>query len=220
MSGIFNKAKSKQTVKKKTNEKLTITPELSSDEMKNFHEKLTKFASLKAEMNKLKSELTSSESFLKNLGTEEFIKQLEKTGKRESSFNLTSETGGRVMVVVMDKYRTIDAERAEYLNETYGIFDKEGDLVEDCGFIEEETTFQFNMTILDRNQEVISELIESCTEISEEDKENLIECITKYSIKKGTIDMLYKISKDKGIDIEVLFEEIQPQVQLKNPKVD
>lgn len=224
MTNVFSKAKSnKTTTKKKVTDKVAVIPKFedsvdmsSEKQMVDFHNKLARFAEIKGEMDKLKSELSGSESFIKDLGKEEFIKLFEKTGKRESSFNLTSEQGGNVMVIVQDKYITIDEERAEYLNETYGEYDEDENLIDT--FVEENSEFKFNMAVLERNQEVIGNLIGNCEDISKEDKENLIECVTKYSIKKGTIEKLYKISNDRDIDIETLFNEIQPVIQLKSAK--
>lgn len=224
MGNMFSKAKAKpKATTKKAADKVNIVPAFESDEnqsaeekMKEFHNKLAKFAHIKKEMSKLKAELTISDSFIKDIGKEEFIKLLEKTGKRETSYILSTEFDGSVLVTVQDKYKTIDDERAEYLNETYGEFDDDGNITD--SIVNEDTKFQFNMTVLERNQEAIAELIENCEDITEEDKENLIECVTKYSIKKGTIDKLYKISQDKEIDIETLYEEIQPIMSLKSEK--
>lgn len=209
MANMFSKAKSKaKTTKSKTVEKQMVTPKLKAEEMALFHLKLAKLATLKKEMATIKSELASAESTIKEIGVEEFIAILEKTGKRESSFNLTSDQGGRVMVIVQDSYKKIDAERAEYLIKTYG---------EDI--VNEEVEYKFNVNVLERNQETIAGLIENCEDISTDDKENLIEAIAKYSIKKGTIDQLYKLANDMDVSYELLLEEIQPTVQLKNPQV-
>jgi hypothetical protein len=111
---------------------------------------------------------------------------------------------------------SIDDERAEYLNETYGTYDEDENLID--GIVDEKTEFKFNMKVLERNQEVIEKFFEECDDISDEDKENLIEGVTKYSIKKGTIDKLYILSKEKDVDIETLYEEIRPVLQLKGAK--
>jgi hypothetical protein len=220
MANMFSKAKAKpKATTKKATEKVNVTPKFETqEEMKEFHNKLAKFAKTKKEMNKLKAELGQYDAVIKEIGKEEFIKLLETSGKRETSYILSTDYEGSVLVTVQDKYKTIDAERAEYLNETYGDFDEDGNVID--SIVDEDTKFQFNMTVLERNQDVIAELIENCDDISEDDKENLIECVTKYSIKKGTIDKLYKLSKDKGIDIETLFEEIQPILSLKSEKAE
>jgi hypothetical protein len=120
---------------------------------------------------------------------------------------MASEQGASVMVVVQDKYKSINEERANYLKETYG---------EDI--VDEATEFKFNNEVLERNQEVISELIETCDKISDKDKETLIVGVTKYSVKKGLIDSIYKVAKDKGVNVTTLLAEVEPQLQLKSPK--
>jgi hypothetical protein len=213
--GIFDKKKTtKKTTTKK--EKVQVTPSFETkEEIQEFNEKLDKFASLKAKITELTAEYKSIEGDIKEMGSEEFCKLLGKTGKKES-FHITSEAGGTVMVVPQDKYLSIDGERADYLNETYGTFDEDENLVD--SFVEEKTEFKFNMEVLERNQEVIEKFFEECDDISDEDKENLIVGSTKYNIKKGTIDKLYILSKEKDVDIETLYEEIRPVLQLKGAK--
>jgi hypothetical protein len=214
--GVFNKAKAKPTKKSTTKEKVQVVPTFETpEETKEFNEKLDKFATLKAKITELTAEYKSVESDIKEIGKEELIKMLE-NGRKKESFHVTSKIGGTVMVVPQDKYLSIDDERADYLNETYGTYDEDENLVET--FVEESSEFKFNMKVLERNQEVIERFFEECEDITDEDKENLIECVTKYTIKKGTIDQLYKISKEKEVDVETLYEEIRPVIQLKGAK--
>jgi hypothetical protein len=214
--GIFDKKKATTKKKSTTKEKVQVTPKFeTSEEVKEFNEKLDKFATLKAKITELTAEYKSIEGDIKQMGSDEFCKLLGKTGKKES-FHITSEAGGTVMVVPQDKYLSIDDERANYLNETYGTYDDDENLIDT--FVDETTEFKFNMDVLERNQEVIEKFFEECDEISDEDKENLIEGVTKYSIKKGTIDKLYLISKEKDVDIETLYEEVRPVLQLKGAK--
>jgi hypothetical protein len=209
MANLFNKAKKTQTKKTtKTTDKEVVIPKFDSvEESKVFHEDLVKFAELKEQEAKLKAQLASLDSTIKELGMSQFVKNVEVTGKRESSYILGSGEGASVMVTVQDKYKTIDEERAEYLTETYGE-----------EIVDENTTFAFNTAVLNRNMDAISKLIETSDEISDEDKENLITATTKYSVKKGTIDSVYKLSKDLDIDLETLIEEISPVIALKNAK--
>jgi len=210
--GIFNKAKTKQ--KKKSKEQ--VIPSFETDkEMEEFNEKLDKFTTLKTKITELTAEYKSVESDIKEIGKLELIKMLE-DGQKKKSFHLASTIGGTVMVVPQDRYLSIDDERANYLNETYGTYDEDESLIET--FVEESSEFKFNMKVLERNQEAIEKFFEECEDITDEDKENLIECVTKYSIKKGTIDQLCNISNNKEVDVETLYEEIHPVIQLKGVK--
>lgn len=214
--GVFNKAKATPKKKSTTKEKVQVIPSFETpEETKAFNEKLDKFATLKDKITQLTAEFKSVETDIKEIGTEELVKMLG-NGKKKESFHITSVIGGTVMVVPQDKYLSIDDERANYLNETYGTYDEDENLID--GIVEESSEFKFNMAVLERNQEVIEKFFEECEDITAEDKENLIECVTKYTIKKGTIDQLYKISKEKDVDVETLYEEIRPVLQLKGAK--
>lgn len=214
--GVFNKTKSTPKKASTTKEKVQVTPFFETpEETKEFNEKLDKFITLKNKITELTAEYKSVESDIKEIGTEELVKMLG-NGQKKESFHITSVIGGTVMVIPQDKYLSIDDERANYLNETYGTYDEDENLID--GIVEETSEFKFNMTVLERNQDVIEKFFEECADITDDDKENLIECITKYTIKKGTIDQLYKISKEKGVDVETLYEEIRPILQLKGGK--
>jgi len=209
-SNLFNKAKAKSTETKtsKSKDKSHVIPKFESPvEMAEFHAKLVKLATLKEQIDKLEAEIKDADGYVRELGMTEFSNLIERTGKRESSFIMASEQGASVMVVVQDKYKSINEERASYLKETYG---------EDI--VDEATEFKFNNEVLERNQEVISELIETCDKISDRDKETLIMGVTKYSVKKGLIDSIYKVAKDKGVNVTTLLAEVEPQLQLKSPK--
>ena len=209
-SNLFNKAKAKSTETKtsKSKDKSHVIPKFESPvEMAEFHAKLVKLAPLKEQIDKLEAEIKDADGYVRELGMTEFSNLIERTGKRESSFIMASEQGASVMVVVQDKYKSINEERASYLKETYG---------EDI--VDESTEFKFNNEVLERNQEVISELIETCDKISDRDKETLIMGVTKYSVKKGLIDSIYKVAKDKGVNVTTLLAEVEPQLQLKSPK--
>jgi hypothetical protein len=208
-TNLFNKAKAKSTDSKtsKSKDKSNITPNFDSVEMAEFHAKLVKLATLKEQLDTIEAEIKDADSYVRELGMSEFSNLVERTGKRESSFILSSEQGASVMVVVQDKYKSINEERATYLKETYGE-----------ELVDENTEFKFNSEVLERNQDAISELIDSCDKISKEDKENLIVGITKYSVKKGLIDSIYKLSRDKKVSVTTLLTEIEPQLQLKSAK--
>ena len=200
-SNLFNKAKAKSTETKtsKSKDKSHVIPKFESPvEMAEFHAKLVKLATLKEQIDKLEAEIKDADGYVRELGMTEFSNLIERTA---------SEQGASVMVVVQDKYKSINEERASYLKETYG---------EDI--VDESTEFKFNNEVLERNQEVISELIETCDKISDRDKETLIMGVTKYSVKKGLIDSIYKVAKDKGVNVTTLLAEVEPQLQLKSPK--
>ena len=148
-------SKSTETKTSKSKDKSNVVPKFESAiEMAEFHAKLVKLATLKEQIDKLEADIKDADSYIREMGMSEFSNLVEKTGKRESSFILASEQGASVMVVVQDKYKSINEERAEYLKETYGE-----------EIVDEQTEFKFNGEVLERNQEVISELILSLIHI-------------------------------------------------------
>jgi len=175
---------------------------------KEFAEKLEAFATLKAKMDELKSELAMSQAFVKEAGIEEYAKLVESKKVNTGSFIIASETGGRVMVLPTKKYIKIDEAGAETLQETYG---------EDI--VSENTKYGFNTKVLMANQEVISDLIQNSDKISDSDKENLIEATTTYAVEKDALDKVYTLSVETKTDVSEVIEDLQPVVMLKNAKV-
>lgn len=198
MSNIF--AKAKQPKKKKKEEKITIT--IKGDV---FSEKLAQFATLKTKMDEIKSDLAMSQEFVKEAGIEEYIKLVEDKKTNTGSFILISDTGGQVMVSPTKRYIKIDEAAAETLQEQYG-----------DSIVSEDTKYGFNTKVLIKNMDIISELIQNSTDISDDDKENLIEQTTAYSIKKDTLDKVYLLSNEAEVDVSDVIDDIQPVFTLKN----
>ena len=102
-------------------------------------------------------------------------------------------------------FRIADAieARAEELRETYGE-----------EIVEEDTTFAFDSAMIEKYGEVLSMLIENCSDITDADKEKIIKATTKYSVAKGTIDKLNQYG-----DVTEVMEAVKPVVALKNVEV-
>ncbi len=107
------------------------------------------------------------------------------------------------MVIVQDKYISINTEKAETLREEFG-----------DEIVEEVTTFSFDDEMIQKYGEILSEMIEKSTEIDAADKDKIIKAATKYSIAKGTIDVLRTYGK-----VYEVMESIRPVVMLKGPEV-
>jgi len=202
-ANLFGKAKKTGTKKAaKKDDKIIVDVK-----GKEFAEKLEQFANLKAKMDELKAELAMSQAFVKEVGTEEFANLVETKKVNVGSFILSSETGGRVMVLPTKKYIKIDEAGAETLQETYG---------EDI--VTEDTKYGFNTKILMKNMEVISDLIQDSDKISDSDKENLIEATTTYTVEKDALDKVYTLAKETKSEVLEVIEDLQPVVMLKNAK--
>ena len=204
MGNLFTKA-AKSTPAKTTKgkeEKVRIKIDDSG-----FFDKIEKLEQLQDTMKiaKAKADMISDE--LRDLGKTEWAKLYDKTGKNPGSVmlehvNVTDDVA-QLMFVPSDKYITINADRADELREAFGE-----------EIVEEETTFGFDSTMIEKYGEVLSRLIEECGDISEKDKEKIITATTTFSVAKGTIDNLSKLG-----DVKEVMEAVKPIVALKNVEI-
>ena len=203
MANLFAKAKSTATTKT-TDKKDSKTRINIADP--SFFEKIQTLESLQDRMksDKAKADMISDE--LKDLGKEKWSEMYQKTGRNPGSVMLESRVGedtAQVMFVPSDKYISLTGEKAEALREEFG---------EDI--VEEKTTFAFDNDMIEKYGEILSNLIEGCDEISDEDKGKIIKAVTVFSVAKGTIDVM----KNYGQVSEVM-EQVKPVIALKNVEV-
>jgi hypothetical protein len=203
MANLFAKAKSTATTKT-TDKKDSKTRINIADP--SFFEKIQTLESLQDRMksDKAKADMISDE--LKDLGKEKWSEMYQKTGRNPGSVMLESRVGedtAQVMFVPSDKYISLTGEKAEALREEFG---------EDI--VEEKTTFAFDNDMIEKYGEILSNLIEACDEISDEDKGKIIKAVTAFSVAKGTIDVM----KNYGQVSEVM-EQVKPVISLKNVEV-
>lgn len=203
-SNLFSKAKKAAPVKttKGKDEKTRI-----SIEDVTFFDKIEKLESLQDAMKRDKAKADMITDELRDLGKDEWAKLYEKTGKNPGSVMLEyvkeNEDTAQLMFVPTDRYITITAPRAEELQDAYG---------EDI--VEEKTTFSFDNEMIEKYGEVLSRMIEECSEIAERDREKIIKAVTTYSVAKGTIDNFKKYGP-----IQEMIESVRPVVALKNVEI-
>jgi len=200
---LFQKAKntSTKTTAKAKDDKVRIKVEDPA-----FFDKISKVQNLQETIKSAEAKVAMLTDEVKEMGKSLWAKTFEKMGKNPGSVFLQANEGedvAQVMLIPMDKYITINGDRADVLREQYGET-----------IVEETTTFQFDTEMVDKYGEVISNLIESCGDISEEDKGKIIKAVTKFTIAKGTIDRL----KDFG-DVLDVMEDVKPVVSLKGAEV-
>ena len=204
MANLFAKAAKSAPAKttKGKDEKVRIKIDDSD-----FFDKIEKLEKLQDTMKvaKAKADMISDE--LRDLGKTEWAKLYDKTGKNPGSVmlehvNVTDDVA-QLMFVPSDKYITINADRADELREAFGE-----------EIVEEETTFGFDSTMIEKYGEVLSRLIEECGDIAEKDKEKIIKATTKYSVAKGTIDKFATYG-----DVNEVMEAVKPVVALKNVEI-
>lgn len=204
MANLFAKAAKSAPAKttKAKDEKVRIKIDDSG-----FFDKIEKLEQLQDTMKvaKAKADMISDE--LRDLGKTEWAKLYDKTGKNPGSVmlehvNVTDDVA-QLMFVPSDKYITINADRADELREAFGE-----------EIVEEETTFGFDSTMIEKYGEVLSRLIEECGDIAEKDKEKIITATTKFSVAKGTIDKFTTYG-----DVNEVMEAVKPVVSLKNVEI-
>ncbi len=171
-----------------------------------FFDKISKLEKLNDQMksDKAKADMISDE--VRDVARNEWAKLYEKTGKNPESVMIESRVNddvAQVMFIVQDKYISVDSEKVESLVEEYG-----------DSIVTEATTFSFSEAMIEKYGEVLSNLIMNSNEIDEADKDKIIKATTKFSIAKGTIDVLPKYG-----NVGQVMEAIRPVVMLKGPEV-
>jgi hypothetical protein len=199
---LFSSAKSTAPAKSaKKDEKVRIN--LNDPD---FFNKISILETLQDRMKSDKAQADMLADEIKDLSKEEWVRLYEKTGKNPGSIFVESVVDGetaQVMFVPSDKYITLNPDRAEVLIEKFG-----------QDIVEEKTTFSFDNDMIEKYGEVLSNLIMSCDDISDFDKEKIIKASTSYSVAKGTIDKM----KSFGPVYEIM-EEVKPVISLKNVEV-
>ena len=199
---LFSKAKKAAPVTKAAKDKkirLQVTDPT-------FFSKVEKLEQLNDTLKSAKAQADMISDEIKDLAKSEWVDYYSQTGKNPESVMIVQEVAGdtaQVMFIPTDKYITVTEARAEELRETYGE-----------EIVEEETTFSFDSTMIEKYGEVLSMLIENCADITDADKEKIIKATTKYSVAKGTIDKLNQYG-----DVTEVMEAVKPVVALKNVEV-
>lgn len=143
---------------------------------------------------------------LRDLAKSRWSDHYQQTGKNPDSVMIVQEVAGDIaslMFLPTDKYITITEARAEELQENFG-----------TEIVTEETTFSFDSAMIEKYGEILSGLIENCSEIADADREKIIKASTKYSVAKGTIDNLVQYG-----EVATMMEEVRPVVALKNIEI-
>ena len=203
MANLFAKAKkaapAKTTAAKDKKVRLNVTDPT-------FFSKVEKLEQLNDTLKSAKAQADMISDEIKDMAKSEWVDYYSQTGKNPESVMIVQEVAGdtaQVMFIPTDKYITVTEARAEELRETYGE-----------EIVEEETTFSFDSTMIEKYGEVLSMLIENCADITDADKEKIIKATTKYSVAKGTIDKLNQYG-----DVTEVMEAVKPVVALKNVEV-
>ena len=202
---LFSSAK---VVEKKTaakdDKQIVVIKEAESP---GISQKLKRVTEIREVMADMEAEGKMLEGQVKEIGKEKFLGLYAKDKVNPGSFILEGEQGGRMMCIVMDKYLSIDSDRADELKQNFG---------QDT--VTTTVEYSFEASLLEKYEEVLSELISNCPLITEEDKANLIVAKPKFSVAKGMIQRLGAIAGNRPERMGAIMNCIQPVIQLKNSK--
>ena len=209
---IFKKAKEQAEPKKgkASDEKVRINIE-NYGEAGEMFDKISELQDLQKQIKikQTKADLISDE--IKVIGREEWAKLFAKKGDNPGSVMLECVDGlntAQCMFVPSDKFAgKIDEARSKDLQEKFGE-----------EIVEEKTTYKFNSVMLEKYADIISDLISNSTEISDRDKDDIIEAEVVYSVKKGTLDKLNRIVPTDS-SIKEVMDILNPVVMLRDVEV-
>lgn len=165
---------------------------------------ITEYEEAKEAKKNAEAKMKKAESIIKPHANKEWFTILDKTKKRPDSFILSNKDKG-ILYIVMDSYKKLDEERAQYLTETYGE-----------EIVETSHEYTMNLEMVQKYGKEISAAIMGCKGIPDDDKRQIIERVTTYSVKKGTIENLIDLAKKAKTTVQTLFAEIMPTQQLKS----
>lgn len=166
---------------------------------------LERLAQVQEQIDALTAEAKLLTETVKTESINAFVDLYEKKASYPGSFEI--EAGKASMLFIpMDKYITINEERAAELSSKYGI-----------DMVEEQTTYTMDAALVEKYGEEISNLIMKSKKISDEDKLKLIGANVKYAVKKGTISVITDKFSDFGVDEVVM--DIKPVFSMKNVKI-
>lgn len=188
-TNLFANATTKAAAPKKAEKKIIQANDLL--------DKIGRYSALKSQIEAFTGELKMVEGDIKEKGKCLFLDEYKIQRRTPDNFKIQDETGATCMFILMDKYTTVDDEKAELLRN----FD---------GLLGENVVFKFNAELVEKYGAVLSDLIMTSPDIEEQDKGQLISGERTYSIAKGSIDRLLQFSNP-----EQVLELINPICALK-----
>jgi hypothetical protein len=196
MANLFAAAKENGSTKAKV-EKHEIV------EMPQFAKTLAKLEDIDTKMAELAATREILDSEIREAGKDAMINLYEKKGAFPGTLKIVA--GERsFQFITSDKYLKVDKDRYAELVEMFG-----------QEIAEEKTRYFFNNAILEKYQDVISDMILKNKKIADEDKAKLIESETTYTVKKGTINNLATLGKKFKANVQRMIEEVRPIFSVK-----
>ena len=198
MANLFDKSKEKATSKKVDKHEVV-------EIAKRFEGDLKRMAEIDIAMAALEAEKATLDSGVSEAGKTAMIDLYNKKSSFPGSIKMVAGLRS-FLFITTDKYLKIDEDRAKELSETYG---------EEV--VTEKTVFTLNPTLVEKYSQVLSDLIIHSKKISDQDKENLIESNTSWTVTKGMIDKLRNATFAK-FNLSTLIEDLRPIFSVKANK--
>jgi len=199
---MFDQIAKGTTVKKtaKKDDKPVIN--IAGDE---FDVNLKAFVALSDQEKQVKTQLTMVKGYIKEVSLDKWFGLYKTTGKYPGSALVTSDSEASYLLAPSDRYLKLDEENAERLKGKYG-----------DDIVTEDVEFAFNSQLLNKYAEVISNFIQTSTDISDDDKMKLIVANKSLSVTKGSIEKALTVG---GGNVQDFLDDIQPIYALKTPKL-
>lgn len=196
MANLFAAAKENGSTKAKVEKHEVV-------EMPQFTKTLAQLEDIDAKMAELTAKRAILDGEIREAGKDAMVKLYEEKGAFPGTLKIVA--GERsFQFITSDKYLKVDKDRYAELVEMFG-----------PEIAEENTRYFFNNAILEKYQDVISDMILKNKKIAAEDKAKLIESETTYTVKKGTISNLATMAKKYKADIQRMIEEVKPIFSVK-----
>lgn len=198
------------TASKENDTELKVSSRLNVDI--NEFDKISELISLEGEINKLTKREKELKSYLKTVAENAFVQAYDKHKVFVGSIKIVSsdvktKKTASFLFVPQDKYASIDRNKANELKKQFK-----------RNIVDVSKKYVFNNDVIERNQDIIAELIMNSDKISAEDKLGLLEEKEIISVKKGVINNIFNFMKKTNTVSEVI-KAISPVYQLRSFKI-
>jgi len=195
MTNLFDKSKATATVKKAEKHEVVAIA-------KTFEKDLTRMAEIDAQLAELEAERVTLDAGVREEAKTVMMKLY--ASKNAFPGTLKVVAGSKsFMFITADKYIKIDQDRANELIKLYG-----------KDVVTEKTVFTLNAILVEKYADELSNLIMNSKKIAKDDKENLIESATTWTVAKGMVEKL-RNSIFAKFNINQLVEDIKPIFSVK-----
>jgi len=198
MANLFDKSKEKAISKK-------IDKHEVVEIAKKFEKDLSRMAEIDIKMAELEAEKATLDSVVREAGKTAMINLYNQKNAFPGSIKVVAGTRS-FLFITADKYIKIDEIRAKELSEMYGE-----------EIVTEKTVFTLNPTLVEKYSQVLSDLIMNSKKITDQDKENLIESNSSWTVAKGMIEKLRNTTFAK-FNLTTLIEDLRPIFSVKANK--